>query len=208
MNSTHTASIIYHHGDSPTMHSAVAIVLFLAVVQVRTDPPTGCVYIENVAYRRFLFPGNYHNLYNRNVNYDNWERLSKSSKNWSLESFEKAFLIHSTEIELAPMYLYAQKSLQLDKDRGQVFTSAMFYNPRSLQWKIDKLRNGYYTIRNEESKEYLYAAERKYDVSYGCQQDGNNQSAIYCWTIGTVCTWKGKTSPELGFEFQWAITSC
>lgn len=198
------------------MYLRTTIVLVLAAalqVLSKSSPPTGCVVIENVAYRRFLFAGQYHNsMYDRSVNYDNWERLA--DKEWIVEQSGKEYRIYTVKNQIAPMYLLTNRAMQYDGDRRRVHLSAISNGTREIQWTVEQQKNGYFAIKNTDLKEYLYAGERKYDVPYGCLQPYEMHQGYWktndtsCRPVGQVFTWKGKVPKQLGFEYLWNLLSC
>ncbi|XP_062551713.1 uncharacterized protein LOC134216974 [Armigeres subalbatus] len=192
----------------------ISLVLVIAVsVLSKSDPPLGCVRIESVAYRRFMFPGQFQNGYERSVNFDNWERLV--DKEWIVEKSGKEYRIYAVKNQIAPMFLYANKTMLItDSSRRYARLSAFVGASSDILWKIEEKKNGYFTIQNKVLKEYLYAGERKYDVSYDCvlSYDTNQHywrtNSTTCRTVGRVFTWKGKEPKKPGPEFQWKIHSC
>ncbi|XP_029714488.2 uncharacterized protein LOC115258505 [Aedes albopictus] len=190
----------------------ILVVVTATLVLSKTEPPLGCVQIENVAYRRFMFAGQYQSGYDRSVNYDNWERLT--DKDWIFDKSGKEYRIYTVRNQIAPMYLRVNKAVQIDNDRRKVQLSAFVNSTSEILWKVEDLKNGYYAIQNKDFKEYLYAGERKYDTTYGCLHP--YETSIYNWKtnttmcrhVGQVFTWKGKKPKKLGHEFQWKIHSC
>ncbi|XP_021701772.1 uncharacterized protein LOC110676816 [Aedes aegypti] len=174
----------------------------------KIEPPLGCVHIENIAYRRFLFAGQYQSGYDRNVNFDNWERVV--DKEWVLERSGKEYRIYTVKYQIAPMYLLVNRATQVDNNRRQVHLSAFVNSTREMSWKIEDQKNGYFAIQNKDLKEYLYAGEQKYDIPYGCLRPYENwkTNSSICRSVGQVFTWKGTNPKKLGHEFQWKIHSC
>ncbi|XP_065081002.1 uncharacterized protein LOC135703650 [Ochlerotatus camptorhynchus] len=194
---------------------AIIVQVLVAAIHVlsKSDPPMGCVLLESVAYRKFLFSGLYHSsMYDRNVNYDNWEHLV--DKEWIVEKSGKEYRIYTIKNQIAPMYLHTNKAMQLDGDRRRVHLSAFINGTQEMQWTVEQQKNGYFAIKNKQLKEYLYAGERKYDVPYGCLQPYEmnlnhwKTNNTICRTVGQVFTWKGKVPKELGFEYLWNVRPC
>ncbi|XP_038112801.1 uncharacterized protein LOC119767692 [Culex quinquefasciatus] len=149
-----------------------AKVLLLTLMTVtlsvaKNDPPLGCVQVENVAHHRFLMPANGTWPYlprERLVQFG----LAIGARNWMLEKVGKEFRFRTYLGQLEPAFLF------------------------TVLWRsrLKMEKSGYFTIKNVNLKEYLFAGEPQNSVT------------------GQVFTRKGKKSKNFGPEFLWSISSC